>query len=807
MRYADVAVDIPALPGRSFTYSIPFGLTVSPGHLVRVPFGRRYVHGIVLTLRCDSPVEETREIEEVVEQFPLLSSVHLEVARWISEYYRSSLFAAAAPGLPPGFRTQARRAFKFAGKDMASKEASVEEEKVLNFVVKRGNVVDEAIVARVLGTASVRIASTLVHRGLLEIVWRWPAPQAKTRWKEWLVVADAIDVTVSSEVLARRAPRQSELLRILSRNHKEGMLLAYARREYGRSAVLSLCTKKLATITVRQKQRNPLEGREFPRDIPPLPTPEQVAALDSIRKAMDSPDSQPRTFLLHGLTGSGKTEVYLRALAHCIERGKRALVLVPEIALTPQTVQRFSARFPGQVALLHSGLSPGEQLDQWWRVYRGDYSVVVGARGAIFAPQPNLGLVVLDEEHEWTYKQQDVAPLYHARSVALKLAEVTGAVVVLGSATPQMESFSNALRGEYVLLELPRRIGQRTEDSGLAKVYTVDMRQELKEGNRGIFSRTLQEALGECLDKRDRAILFLNRRGAASVVQCRTCGHVLRCKSCDITLTFHNSPDMLVCHLCNKRRKPPRNCPECNGVQIRHLGLGTQRVAQEVELLFPNARVMRWDGDVATNRRDHEALMERLVSGHTDVVVGTQMVAKGLHVPDVTLVCAVLADIGLNVPDLRAAERTFQVLCQVAGRAGRGLNRGSVILQTYRPQHYAIQAAALQDYKAFHELELVYRRRLGAPPFGKLIHLVYTSLSSAVSEREAIRLASVLRHQTATWGLTDTTVVGPAPGHPERIRGRYRWHIVLRGPDPFALLEKVQVPSGWVVDVDPVSVT
>lgn len=541
-------------------------------------------------------------------------------------------------------------------------------------------------------------------------------------------------------------------------------------------------------------------------EAPLTPTSHQAQVLEQIMAALE--ERRHEAFLVQGVTGSGKTEVYLQALARCLAHGRKGIVLVPEISLTPQMVQRFEARFPGRVAVLHSRLASSEHRRMWWGIIHGLYGVVIGSRSALFSPVDRLGLIVLDEEHEWTYKQQDTDPRYHARAVALRLGQQVGAAVVLGSATPDVVTYHNALSGQRLrLFDLPHRLGAGagTQPSPLPEVQVVDMRRELREGSRGIFSRALQAALRETIQRGDQAILFLNRRGAAGVVQCRDCGHVLRCRSCDTPLTYHTAPERLLCHQCNRRSSVVSGCPGCRSARIRYLGLGTQRVVQEVEALLPGVATLRWDRDVAALDRATEGVLERFARGKAQVLVGTQMVAKGLHIPSVTLVGVVLADIGLNLPDFRAGERTFQLLCQVAGRAGRGASPGTAIVQTYRPDHYAVMLAAQQDYPAFYQQEVNFRRVQRLPPFSRLVRLFFAHTNAERCQGEAERLGRALRHQRRAWSLEEVDVLGPAPAYPPRLRGQYRWHILLRGPAPEALLDRVDLSAGWVVDVDPVS--
>jgi primosomal protein N' (replication factor Y) len=545
----------------------------------------------------------------------------------------------------------------------------------------------------------------------------------------------------------------------------------------------------------------------------PVLTAEQRGAVAAIGAAVDaerSPGERPPVFLLHGVTASGKTEVYLAALERAVARGQRGIVLVPEIALTPQAVERFERRFPGGVAVVHSDIAGARRERVWHAIRAGRYPVVVGARSAIFAPQPDLGLIVLDEEHEWTYKQHDPEPRYHARDVALKLAQLSGAAVVLGSATPDVVSYARARAGHYALLEMRERVRGGVgvgvgAGSDLPPVEIVDLAQELREGNRGIFSRSLEGALAETLERGEQAILFLNRRGSASFVLCRDCGYVPQCSGCSVPYTVHLAGERLRCHQCNRQRRMPGCCPGCGGARLRFFGLGTQRVEAEVRSRFPAARVIRWDRDAAQKATDHAEILTALEQGEADVVVGTQMLAKGHDLPNVTLVGVVSADIALHMPDYRSGERAYQLLTQVAGRTGRGVKPGRVIVQTYTPEHYAIRAAAANNYEAMFQAEMRVRREAGYPPFGRLSRLLYSHTNAGYAEEEAHRFATELREVRAVRGLAGVEVIGPAPAFHARVRGRWRWQIVLRAHDPGEVLAGISLRRGWSVDVDPVT--
>jgi primosomal protein N' len=564
------------------------------------------------------------------------------------------------------------------------------------------------------------------------------------------------------------------------------------------------------TIVERALEREPLAHFAVVRRPPARLLPAQSAAAHAICAALD--ERQPRTFLLHGVTGSGKTEVYLHALDHCIAMGRRAIVMVPEIALTPQTVRRFRERFE-RVAVLHSGLTDGELFDQWHGIAQGRYDVVIGSRSSIFAPQPDLGLVVIDEEHEWTYKQHDAQPRYHSRDAAIELARRKGAALVLGSATPDVASYELAREGAYTLLSLPERIRPVAGSDGattpqatpaMPQITVVDLREELKSGNRSMFSRELRAAVSRALAADEQVILFLNRRGLAGHVQCRDCGFVPECSSCAVALTFHKQYDRLVCHQCNRHWRLPATCKQCGSPRIRLLGIGIEKVEAEAARAFPHARLLRWDRDVTRGRHAHEQILAKFLAHDADILIGTQMLAKGLDMPSVTLVGVVNADVALHLPDFRTGERTFQILTQVAGRAGRGERPGRVIIQTYTPDHYAIEAAARHDYEGFAAAELESRRRAGYPPFGRLARLTLSHPNPRAAREEALRLHRALSHRRAELG-NDADVLGPSPAYVPRVRGRWRWQLLLRGRDPAALVRDFVLPPNWVVDVDPVS--
>ncbi len=542
---------------------------------------------------------------------------------------------------------------------------------------------------------------------------------------------------------------------------------------------------------------------DFPPSSPLALMEEQKRALNLISESIEK--KEYKTFLLHGITASGKTEVYLQAIDLVLKNDKQAIALVPEISLTPQTIERFVSRFGDKVAVLHSKLTPAKRFLEWKKVKEGKASIVVGARSAIFSPTGNLGLIIVDEEHETSYKQDDV-PRYHARDVAEERARLNNCPLILGSATPSLESFYKAKRGEYKLIRLTKRIEERL----LPKVKIVDMRMELATRKKvAIFSKILLDAIEKTLKNGKQAMIFLNRRGFSTFVNCKKCGLILKCKRCDTILVYHFDIKKLVCHYCNFRAEPPDICPKCRSGYMRYFGLGTERVESEISHNFPQSQIARMDSDTTVKRGSHDKILGDFKSGEVSLLVGTQMIAKGLDFPQVTLVGVVSADVTLNLPDFRASERTFNLLTQVAGRAGRGEDGGEVIVQTYVPSHYAILTAAKHDYEKFYNEEIVSRKELLFPPFVNLIKIVVRARNDELTSKTASELAEAIKRLDKSM-----KVGGPAPAPISRMRGYFRYNIILKGKDRLAMcgmLRKVLAgfkrPHGVLiaVDVDPIS--
>ncbi len=811
MEYAEVSVNSPVAQRRTFSYAIPPGLGIQVGQAVLVPFGDKELQGIVLQLTPHPSVTETREITGIIEPYPLLSASQVALARWISDYYLSPLFETVALMLPPGFKrkliTYLSASPAHCEKDLSS--LTREQGYVLDLLSGKDRVSLKELEKSLGRKRAQSLTSQLVRRGLVVRSYELEAVRVKPKLATYLSLklsADEAQLEIA-RLLKKRALKQAALLSFLALKSRP-VAWAEARRETncGKRVASALASQGLVTIQPVEVRRQPFSYHDISRQEPLSLTAAQKKALAEIKSGLEAKngtEAAPRVFLLHGVTGSGKTEVYLQALAHAVKLGRKGIVLVPEIALTPQTIERFAARFPQRVAVLHSKLSLGEQFDEWQRIRKGDFDVVIGPRSAIFAPQPDLGLIVIDEEHEWTYKQTDTSPRYQARHVALKLAELTGTAVILGSATPDVETFHYAQRGDYRLLELPERVVP-DEGSPLPEVEIVDLREELKAGNRSIFSCSLSQAVTKATGHKEQVILFLNRRGGATFIQCRNCGYVLTCRRCAVPLTYHFDEDTLVCHQCNYRMAVPQTCPQCLSRRIKFLGIGTQKLEQTARESFPQARLLRWDSDATKGKDAHREILNQFRAHEADILIGTQMIAKGLDLPLVTLVGVVNADISLNLPDFRAGERTFQLLSQVLGRAGRGTSGGKVIIQTYFPEHYAIQAAAKHDYALFYEQEIGYRRELRNPPFTRLARLTYSHTSDILCQRGAERMRQRLSEEIASQGIDNLSLIGPAPAFIHRLRGRFRWQLILRGAEPSAFLSTIPMPPGWVVDIDPV---
>lgn len=830
--YAEVAVNAPPVRG-SFHYHIPVRLQgkLRPGHLVTAPFGTRRVQGVVLKLIDYSDYPETRPIESLVDPEPVLTPAQLQLADWLQRETLAPLIDCLTLMMPPGLSQRADSVYSVLA--AASEPILPSQEALLNLLAQRGPLRGRQISRALKRTTWRKSAELLVRQGVLSRDSILDPPSVHPRRVHTVRLAVAPDQAAAATADLGRPGSQAHARRcaVIEQLIKERVPVeaTWIYAESGATFPDLRKLEELGLIALGETEvwRDPLSSMDYVPDQAPQLTPDQQRAWDLIGQELDRLQSpQPRPILVHGVTGSGKTELYLRAVAETLAGGRSAIVLVPEIALTPQTVRRFLARFPGVVGLMHSRLSSGERYDTWRRSRQGQLRVIVGARSALFTPLPDIGLIVLDESHDESYKEEWLAVRYHARRTAIAYSNLLGAGCLFGSATPDIETAFYATRGDMLKVSLPQRIyasekrlaGQAARlgiqrsnprivgdacEIELPPVELVDMRQELRAGNRSIFSRQLLESLSQTLAAGQQAILFLNRRGSASYVFCRDCGEALHCPRCDIPLTYHQDSEKLQCHHCGHRRQSPQICPQCSSQRVKHFGAGTQLIEDQLAGRFPGARILRWDSDTASTKGAHDIILAHFAAHRADVLIGTQMIAKGLDVPLVTLVGVISADIGLNLPDYRAAERTFQVLTQVAGRAGRGILGGKVVLQTFQPAHYAIRAAVHHDFQAFYNEELDHRRNLGYPPFRRLIRLEYRHSVAERAQSEAERMAGQLRRRLAV-DATHADLIGPAPCFFRRIRGEYRWHVIVRAADPL-LLVPPEMPAGWTIDVDPVS--
>jgi primosomal protein N' (replication factor Y) len=831
--YVQIVVNVPAVSG-IFDYAVPEALLgqVGVGHLVIAPFGKQTVQGVVFRFIDQPSVPEVKEIIEVVDAVPVMTQAQILLAEELAESTLSWLASIVSLFLPVGLSQEADVSYHLRIPEFQD-ETSTVAPRIIDLLKARGDLRGRQIDTHFRKVDWRRVATSLVKRGVLES--RSVLPPARVRSKyiktaQLAVPPDILEAELDhlGKTEATQTRRKKALQFLMRVKDAVNVSWVYAESGSNLSDLQELEERGLIRLFETEIFRDPLEKTGIQLDKYTSKeeielTSEQSSVLQEITAAISSPDIQ-HPFLLQGVTGSGKTEIYLRATEEVIRRGKQAIILVPEIALTPQTVHRFLSRFPGQVGLVHSKLSEGERYDTWRRARGGSLKVIIGARSALFSPLPNIGLIVVDESHDSSYYQAD-PPFYHAVTASQSYARLAGAVCVLGSATPtvvqryQAEisplplalSATQSKRGEgsgvrgMKRLELPRRIFE----AGLPPVQVVDMREELKAGQRGIFSRFLLKELESTLGRGEQAILFLNRRGTATYIFCRDCGHVLRCPNCETPLTLHiEEKERLLCHHCGYERGKPSTCPACGGRHIREYGLGSERVETEIKALLPTTRTLRWDWETTREKHSHEMILTHFAAHRADVLIGTQMLAKGLDLPLVTLVGIVLADVGLFLPDPFAGERVFQVLTQVAGRAGRSERGGKVVLQTFDPGNPVIQAAARHDVNRFYQYELEQRRRLGYPPFSRLVRLERRHQDASTAQAEAQKLAGKLGELLVRGNWKQTTMIGPVPSFFAKLGGYYRWQIVLRGPDPESVLREGTVArwlTAWRVEVDPIS--
>lgn len=796
MKIASVIVDVPAKQtDRTFDYLIPdeWQETIQPGMRVIVPFGPRKVQGFVMGLKNESEFKKLREISEPMDLEPILNQELLELAEWLTDHTLCFKIFAFQVMLPAALKAKYEKTVKLA-KEIQLNEIHPKLQGIFNKV----EIIhwEDALKGGI-----VPLLQKEAMKGRLEVNYQVKERLKKKYLKYVRPIVPQEQLKEAADGLSLKAAKQKAVLMYFIQN-PDPMELRKLLSELNISGgtVKALVDKQLLTEEDMEVYRDPFEHRTFERTQPLPLTVDQQAAISPILNSIETKLHQ--VFLLYGVTGSGKTEIYLQSIQDCLEKGREAIVLVPEIALTPQMVNRFKGRFGDMVAVLHSGLSVGEKYDEWRKIQRKEVKVVVGARSAIFAPFENLGIIIIDEEHETSYKQEEM-PRYHARDVAIKRAKKYRCPVVLGSATPSLESFARAQKGVYQLLTLPSRMNQKP----LPSVEIIDMREELRAGNRSMFSSKLFEMLKDRIERKEQCVLFLNKRGHSSFVMCRDCGYVMSCPNCDISLTYHRVNEQMKCHYCGFESTVPKVCPECTSEHIRYFGTGTQKVEAELSKILPEARVIRMDVDTTGRKGAHEKLLKDFQDGKADILLGTQMIAKGLDFPNITLVGVLSADTMLHLPDFRSSEKTFQLLTQVSGRAGRHELPGEVIIQTYTPEHYSVELAAIQDFDRFYQREMMVRKIHHYPPFYylTLITVSHERLMDVVSATE--RIASFIRSRVSSKAV----VLGPAASPIPRINNRYRYHCLIKykqEPELYKTLKKLldqyqtEAKSGLLVSID-----
>jgi primosomal protein N' (replication factor Y) len=804
MTDACIRVALPLPLASDYTYCVPEALqgAVAVGMRAVVPVRERELIGIVTAVAVERPSMRVRDVLALPDAEPLLGPHLLELAQWLASYYGTPLGLALRAALPAGMWGTSQ--VKLTLVDGAHADAGVPQA-IVQWLEARGGTGLVSSLKRKLGRDVWAPVHRLAERGVVTLAVQPPDTSAARATQKLAVLGDHVPSLLEREALFRRSPKQRELLELLEAlGGSVPLTLLREQHDLSDAVLRGLRQRGLVRVEDAERIRDPFAGRASTPP-PETPTLAQQVAIDAIGRLAPGQGA-----LLYGVTGSGKTFVYLEAVRRVLADGKGAIVLVPEIALTPQTVRRFRGVFGDDIAVLHSGLSDGERADAWRRIHRGECRVVVGARSAIFAPVPALGLLVLDEEHEASYKNGE-SPRYHARDVAFVRARLEGSAVVLGSATPALETMERAGHDDLTLLRLAARIESRP----MPPVELVDLRtQSLVQGMRPVpWSDALDAAVEHVLDRGEQALLLLNRRGFAAYLQCSKCAAVCGCPSCSISLTVHRAPAGLRCHYCGHQEPVPAACPQCGGSVQAERGIGTQQLEQAVAVRFPRARIARMDLDTTGERWAHERILESVERGEIDLLIGTQMIAKGLDFPNVTLVGVVDADTGLHLPDFRASERTFQLLAQVAGRAGRGPRGGRVVVQTRSPKHHALACAAGHDTDAFLSAERAQRRVPAYPPFVALANVILSGPVEVAVADAATRVADWCSKLVLAKGLS-LAVLGPAPCPLARLKERWRWHVVLKGGQRelgafvrYASRRLPKLPSDVraVVDRDPVS--
>lgn len=784
LQFAELALPLPLR--QTFTYRLPENIreNVKIGSRLLVPFGKRNLTGYTVELHetldegLEIDAENIKDAIELLDEEPLLTDEILRLTQWTADYYSASWGEVLKASLPAGVNVETEQIVQITsnGRDELLKVSTAKTAKVqiLKYLAEQEEVSMRQLGKQFGASTAQRIIRDLVKQNWAASFQRTLSSKTKPKRRKAVRLLPDSKPFVLNE-------KQEEIIRILIENEGEiGFAELLEEADVSASVINTLEKKGIIQTFVREVRRNPLENAKIPDPLNLTLSDGQADAFEIIEKALITHNYQG--FLLHGVTGSGKTEIYIRAMKKALELGKTGLMLVPEIALTPVFSRRLSQVFGDEVAILHSSLSTGERFDEWRRIRNGSARVVIGTRSAIFAPMVNVGIIIVDEEHDGSYRQQE-SPFYHARDVAVIRANFAKAVVVLGSATPSLETYHNAKNGKYTYLHLPNRIGNRP----LAKAELVDMRNVFRENGKDVvFSNELLEAIEETHSKGEQSIILLNRRGFSQFILCRSCGETIRCQNCDITLTFHRRDNVLMCHYCGFRAKVPHKCPFCDSKFIYFIGEGTEQIEDILRRRFSDLRIARVDRDSTRRRKSFEETLMDFSEHKIDMLVGTQMLAKGHDFPNVTLVGVVSVDAGLALPDFRSAERTFQLLTQVAGRAGRGLLQGRVLIQTFYPDHYALQHACTQSYEDFYAEEIRFRQKLGYPPFVALASILVHHANYNYAFDNAQILKECLQNAN---NQRQARILGPAPAPLPRLKGEHRLQMLVKAPNRKKLRE------------------
>jgi primosomal protein N' (replication factor Y) len=762
-----VNVVFPHPPYQKFTYEVPldFQKEICLGHRVIVPLGRRRLTGFIAEFVPQPDIQGLRKIEDILEPYPVLTEELIKLTQWIAVYYMSSWGEVIRTALPPGIHRESKMFIRYLISGEPVSISLTDIHKIILSCVKEKGRVSLVTLKKITGKRNIHFhLSKLEKIGIIQTEHILEKPRVQIKSQKWISLKDRLD-SEQFKILQKSAPKQAEVLKILENC---GDKLSRAELDCNLSILKSLEKKELIEIEEKEVFRRPYKELEIS---PPKAidlTKEQYHVLSKIQSRIKS--NSFRVILLHGVTASGKTQVYIEAIRNVLSLGKTALILIPEISLTPQAVQRYKSVFGDDVAVLHSRMSQGERYDSWRKIREGKCRIGLGPRSAVFAPLENLGLIVVDEEHENSYKQMDPAPRYHARDVAIVRAKLNKCIVILGSATPSLETYFNCIKGKYTLYELKHRIDQIP----LPKVNLVKIKSNNKYNKNRIISSFLQQKIAERLEKNEQIILLQNRRGYASFLRCSACGNIENCVHCDITLTYHQKDHKLLCHYCGFQKAASDACPSCGGATLAYRGIGTQRVEEEIKRLFPNARLFRMDQDTTRGKNAHAEMVTKFEKRKKEILIGTQMVAKGHDFPGVSLVGVISADTGLYFPDFRAEERTFQLLTQAAGRAGRRDQRGEVVIQTLSCDNPILELAVKQDYISFYRREIMQRKELYYPPMGRIILVRF----QGGKKEEVYRAAKTFTKQIPEGHFFE--YLGPVFAPLSKIRGMFRVQIIFR---------------------------